>query len=198
MKNNYQFGVTYLLSKNRDNHNGAFSTRTTCSIRTPTYGVSLQDQRHRFVGNWVSRLPVRHQLRRHRRGVGGTGRGINSGGVDVNGDGTTGGDRPTCGVDPRFAPGCTFLAIPNGERVPRNALRSDAVYRLDLRLSRPFRIARFAIDPTLEIFNVFNRENYDPLRYNNSLASARFGAPADPTPLPYLPRQMQVSLRTTF
>ena len=52
--------------------------------------------------------------------------GITTGGIDINGDGAAGGDRPICGIDPRFNPGCAFLGIPNGERVPRNPLRGDA------------------------------------------------------------------------
>ena len=191
---NYQFGVSYLLSKNDDTGsppNKAFAI-------DEDYGVSGLDQRHRIVANWVSRLPLGLSF----GGIltAGSGRPLNptSGGVDVNGDGQAGGDRPICGIDPRFAPGCRALGIADGQRVPRNAFRSDATVKLDFRLSRRFRVANVDVDPSFEVFNVFNRRNYDPLRYNRSLSSAAFGSPGRSDLLPYLPRQMQLGVRMTF
>ena len=198
MRDGYQFGLNYLLSKNEDDHNGAFSYPTNMFDIADEYGVSLQDQRHRFSANWVSHLPLGINFGGVFFAASGQAIGITSGGVDINGDGTSGGDRPTCGRDPRFAPGCAFLGIPNGERVSRNSLRGDSVFRLDLRVSRKIRLGRFDVDPTIEFFNVFNRENYDPTRYNNSLASPVFGGPGRSDALPYLPRQIQLSVRTTF
>ena len=162
------------------------------------YGTSGLDRRHHFVGNWVSRLPWDFMF----GGIVSTGAGrpLNptTGGVDVNGDAQTGGDRPLCGIDPRFLVGCTSLGIASGERVPRNAFLSNSTLKLDLRLSRLFRLRTVTIDPSLEVFNLFNRQNYDPARYNRSLSSATFGAPGRSDLLPYLPRQMQLGLRVTF
>lgn len=198
MDRNYQFGLNYLLSKNEDDHNGAFSQPHNPFNKADEYGVSLQDQRHRLVGNWVAYLPWQV----HFGGVvhvgSGQAVGVTTGGIDILGKGNSSGARPTCGLDSRFNPGCAALGIPAGQRVPRNALRSDPVYRLDLRLARRFSAGRVTVDPSIEIFNVFNRENYDPFRYNGNLASAGFGRPGRSDALPYLPRQAQVAVRVAF
>ena len=163
------------------------------------YSDSLQDQRHRFVANWVAQLPYRFIF----GGIffAGSGRAIavTTGGADLNGDGTSAGDRPTCGRDARFSAACAALGIASGTRVPRNGLRSGPVYRLDLRFSRKFKLGPHSdLEPQVEAFNVFNRENDDPTTYNASLASARFGQPGRSAGLPYLPRQIQLGVRMTF
>jgi outer membrane receptor protein involved in Fe transport len=194
----FQFTVSYLLSKNEDDHNGAFSSPTNMFRLQDEYSRSLLDQRHRFVTNWVATLPYDFSLGAVLFAASGQTRAVNSGGIDVNGDGSTGGDRPLCGIDPRFNPGCSFLGIPNGQRVPRNALVTDPVVRLDLRLSRTFALERFRLEPIFEVFNLLNRRNYDPNVYNGTLSNARFGQPGRSDALPYLPRQMQLAVRMTF
>jgi hypothetical protein len=199
MRHGYQFGLSYLVSRNRDDHNGAFSYPNNMFNIADEYSDSLQDQRHRFVANWVAELPGRLTF----GGIffAGSGRaiGITTGGADLNGDGTSAGDRPTCGRIDTYAAACAALGVPDGQRVPRNALRSDPVYRLDLRLSRKIGIgANWNVEPQFEVFNVLNRRNYDPTTYNASLASPRFGQPGRSAGLPYLPRQMQVGVRMTF
>ena len=83
--------------------------------------------------------------------------------------------------------------------MPRNALRSDPVFRIDLRLSRRFEFGHGVyVDPMIEVFNLFNRQNYDPGTYNANLASARFGFPGRSAGLPYLPRQIQLAARLVF
>jgi hypothetical protein len=198
LSHNYQFGVSYLLSKNEDDHNGAFSLPNSPFNLADEYGRSLQDQRHRLVVNWVSQLPYGINFGGIAHFASGRAIGVSTGGIDINGDGATGGDRPTCGRDPRFNPGCTALGVADGQRVPKNALVSDPVYRADLRVSRLFRVRGITFDPSVEVFNVFNRKNDDPTRYNTNLANARFGEPGRSDQLPYLPRQMQVALRVTF
>lgn len=198
MRQNYQFGLTYLLSRNKDNHNGAFSFPNNMFDVTDEYSDSLQDQRHRFVLNWVAALPYSWTFGGIVFVASGSALPVSTGGVDVNGDGSNMADRPTCGRDPRFNPGCTALGVPAGRRVPRNALRSDTVYRVDLRLSRKFRAARVTVEPMIEVFNVSNRQNGDPLAYNTNLASPRFGFPGRSGDLPYLPRQIQLAARVSF
>ena len=198
MSEGYQFGLSYLLSRNQDDHNGAFSQPHNPFNLADEYADSLQDQRHRFVANWVVRLPWDFNFSGILFAASGRAIGVSSGGIDINGDGVTGGDRPICGQDPRFNPGCSFLGIPNGQRVPKNALRSDPVYRTDLRVARRFTFGRVSFDPSIEVFNVFNRQNNNPGSYNNSLANARFGQPGRSALLPYLPRQAQVAVRMSF
>jgi TonB dependent receptor len=204
---NYQFVATYLLSQNRDDQNGAYSYPNNQFNLADEYGTSLADQRHRFVFNWVGRLPYDFTLSSVLYMAGGRPIAASTGGVDINGDGLAvspqggsflGGDRPICGTDPQFDHGCAVLGIPNGQRVPRNALRSAPVYRFDLRVSRRFHIPRVMVEPMLEVFNLFNRENFDPAAYNNSLASAQFGQPGRSAELPYQPRQIQLAIRAQF
>jgi hypothetical protein len=199
MSHGYQAGISYLWSRNEDDHNGAFSYPNNMFNVADEYSDSLQDQRHRFVANWVARLPGDFTF----GGIffAGSGRAISitTGGADLNGDGTSSGDRPTCGRAATFSAACAMLGTPDGQRVPRNALRSASVYRFDLRLSRPFRLGpNVNIDPQFEVFNLFNRQNYDPTTYNTSLASSRFGQPGRSAGLPYLPRQVQLGVRVTF
>lgn len=70
--------------------------------------------------------------------------------------------------------------------------------RLDLRIARRFTFGRVHVDPTIEVFNVLNRQNNDPGTYNTALSSPRFGAPGRSAELPYLPRQIQLSARLVF
>jgi hypothetical protein len=132
--------------------------------------------------------------------AGGSGRHINptTGGADINGDGVPGGDRPTCGLDARFNPGCTALGVANGTRVSRNSLLTASTVKVDVRISRKIRLKRIEIDPSFEMFNLFNRRNYDPATHNPALSSANFGKPGRSSSLPYLPFQAQLGVRMTF
>jgi hypothetical protein len=199
MRHGFQAGISYLLSRNEDDHNGAFSYPNNMFNIADEYSDSLQDQRHRFVANWVANLPGQFTF----GGIffAGSGRaiGVTTGGADLNGDGTSAGDRPTCGLIATYSAACATLGIPTGQRIPRNALRSGSVYRTDLRLSRKFRLSTHTVvEPQLEVFNLFNRQNYDPTTYNANLASPRFGRPGRSAGLPYLPRQVQLGVRMTF
>ena len=194
MANGYQFGATYLLSKNQDtaaNPNNPFDIDA-------DFGRSSQDQRHRVTANWVVRLPYAFNFNGIFYAASGQAIGISTGGVDINGDVSSGGDRPTCGRDPRFAPGCAALGLSAGQIIPRNPLRSDPVFRFDVRLSRTFALGAVRAEPLFEVFNLFNRENYDPGAYQTSLANARFGQPGRSSSLPYQPRQIQLGARITF
>lgn len=194
MSKGNQFGATYLLSKNND------TAGTPFNMFDPLveYGRSAQDQRHRLTANWVTTLPFDFHLNGIAYAASGQAIGTSTGGVDLNGDASTGGDRPTCGLDPRFVPGCTALGVPNGQRVPRNALRGDTVVRVDLRLSRALRLSRVSVEPLIEVFNLFNRNNHDPGAFQASLANARFGQPGRSSNLPYQPRQLQLGARLIF
>ncbi len=101
-------------------------------------------------------------------------------------------------MDPRFNPGCSALGLSSGTVVPRNPLRSDTVARFDVRVSRTIALDTVRIEPLFEVFNLFNRENYDPGTYQTSLANVRFGQPGRSSALPFQPRQIQVGARVTF
>jgi hypothetical protein len=194
MANGFQFGATYLLSKNED----TASTPNNPFDIDADYGRSSQDQRHRFTANWVVRLPYAFNFNGIFYAASGQAIGATTGGIDINGDVSTGGDRPTCGLDPRFNPGCTVLGLATGQIVPRNPLRSEPVARFDVRVSRTFPLRNVRIEPLFEVFNLFNRQNNDPGAYQTSLANARFGQAGRSSSLPYLPRQIQLGARLTF
>ena len=194
MSKGYQFGLTYLLSKNEDTSGTPYNPFDV----EADYGRSSQDQRHRFTANWVVRLPWAFNLNGIFYAASGQAVTATTGGVDLNGDAATAGDRPTCGLDPRFNPGCTALGLAAGERVPRNPLRSDTVARVDVRVSRTFTVKTVRLEPLFEVFNLFNRENYDPGAYQTSLANVNFGRPGRSSGLPYQSRQMQLGARLTF
>ena len=52
--------------------------------------------------------------------------------------------------------------------------------------------------PTLEVFNLFNRNNHDPLTLNRVLSNPNFGKPGRSSSLPYLPRQIQLGAKFSF
>jgi hypothetical protein len=194
MANNYQFGISYLLSKNMD----TATTPSNTFDLAKEYGRSALDQRHRLVGNWLARLPYQVDLSGIVYIASGRALGTTTGGIDINGDGLTAGDRPTCVLDTRFNAACALLGVPSGQQIPRNPLTSAAVARVDLRLSRRVKASRVVIDPGLEVFNLFDRRNYDPTTYNLALTSTRLGQPGPSSNLPYLPRQVQLGVRLTF
>lgn len=194
MAHRYQFGLSYLLSKNKD----TATTPSNTFDLSKEYGRSALDLRNRLVGNWLVRLPYALDLSGIAYISSGRALGTTTGGIDINGDGLTGGDRPTCGLDPRFANACTVLGVPALQQIPRNPLTSGSIARFDLRLSRKLKTARINLDPSVEVFNLFNRQNYDPTTYNIALTSARFGQPGPSASLPYLPRQIQLGLRLGF
>lgn len=193
MSQSYQFGVSYLWSKNMDtgSPNNVFNT-------AEDYGRAATDQPHRLVANVVSRVPGGFNVAGVLHTASGLARGASTGGIDINGDGTAGGDRPTCGLDPRFSQACTFLGVAAGERIPRNPWRSDAIFRVDFRLSRPLVVRGVRVDPSLEVFNLLNRENDDPVAYNTNLVSSQFGNPGRSSALPYQARQAQLAFRVEF
>ena len=203
-RNNYQFGLTYLLSVNEDDlgQNGAQSFPSNQFNLADEYGRSVFDQRHRFTANWVVKFPYDITFSGLAFAASGQAQPATVGGKDIFGIAPVGqnaGARPTCGRDPQFNIGCQLLGIPNGERVPVNPLRSEPVFRVDVRAAKSFRFgAGMEVIPTLEVFNLFNRNNHDPLTLNRVLSNPNFGKPGRSSSLPYLPRQIQLGAKFSF
>jgi hypothetical protein len=199
--NRYSFGFTYLLSKNEDDFNDVFDQPSNPFDLEDEYSTSRNDQLHRVTANWVWSMPYDFTF----SGLIYTASGVarpSSASVDLYGSAPEGRglqSRPICGLDPRFDTACSILGIPDGTRVPRNPFRSDAVFRIDIRFGwRGFITDQIFIEPSIEIFNLFNRENYDPSRYNTNLASGAFGQPGRSSNIPYLPRQIQLGIKFQF
>ena len=80
---------------------------------------------------------------------------------------------------------------------PRNDLVGDPLHRVDMRLQKRFRIGgRVTIDGMVEVFNVFNHENYGS--YTTSQSNAAFGQPAFIPNVAYQPRIVQLGFRFAF
>jgi hypothetical protein len=197
----YSFGFTYLLSKNEDDFNDVFDQPSNHFDLEDEYGTSRTDQRHRVTANWVWSMP--YNLTFSGLIYTASGRVLPaSASVDLYGSAPEGRglqSRPICGLDPRFDAACSFLGVPDGERVPRNPWRSESVFRVDVRISwRGFITDQMFIEPSLEVFNLFNRQNNDPSRYNGNLVSVGFGQPGRSSNIPYLPRQIQLGIKFQF
>lgn len=209
----YQFGLSYTFSKYMSNNDASLGeTGTDGSSQRPQsffnyeaeWSRSQFDVPHRFVVNYLWELPG------PKEGVIGSVIGgwqlsgvtaYQSGrpftiwiGVDSNGDGTTGSDRPnrngSCGVtwdsDHRnftnnncyFAPlGTNGLPLQNGlgdGNAPRNGERSKGYWNTDMSLMKRFRLwGHRQVMVRADAFNVFNQDEYGIPTSN--MNSASFG-----------------------
>jgi hypothetical protein len=85
----------------------------------------------------------------------------------------------------------------NGTLAPRNALVGSPIHRVDLRLTKRQRIVgRMTIDGMLEVFNVFNHENYGS--YTTLESNAAYGRPSFNANVAYQPRIVQLGFRFAF
>jgi len=86
---------------------------------------------------------------------------------------------------------------PDGSIVPRNSLVGKPIHKVDLRLQQRLPLARrVAVDGIVEVFNLFNHENYGA--YVTNASNANFGQPAASTNVQYFPRILQFGVRATF
>jgi hypothetical protein len=116
----------------------------------------------------------------------------------------TGGASPTITVPAAVAERFNGPAvITSGTVIPRNALEGLPLHKVDLRLTKDFRI-HGSLKASLigEVFNLFNHANYGS--YNTSLSptnaatTALFGSPAQNTNNAYVPRTGQLAFRVAF
>ena len=100
------------------------------------------------------------------------------------------------GVDVRSI-GNTGRLRADGSLVPRLGFDRSDIHRVDMRLQRKFRFTnRVAIDGIFEMFNVFNRANFNAWTLNER--NANFGKPEQDTNVAYAPRMLQLGFRATF
>ena len=144
------------------------------------YGLATTDQRHRAVFN----------------GIWEAGYGFQVSGLYFYGSGqrfaTTygGGDRPRLRT-------AADAQGPAGSIVPRNDFVGSPLHRVDVRLQRRFGLGgRRSADGMVEVFNLFNHENYGS--YTTVETNASYGKPAQNTGLAYQPRMMQLGFRIAF
>jgi TonB dependent receptor len=144
------------------------------------YGLSTTDQRHRAVFNAIWEAGYGFQLS----------------GLYFYGSGQRfastygGGDRPRLRVTGN-AQG------PAGSVVERNSFVGEPLHRVDVRLQRRLSLGGHrSADASLEIFNIFNHENFGS--YTTVETNASYGLPTQNTGLAYQPRMMQVGFRISF
>jgi hypothetical protein len=208
MSDNYQFLVSYTLSKAEDNSTdfqSAFVPQDNGAGRDPAdlnglpvgfdpnaeKGPSLQDQRHRFVVSGLYLFPWDIQASFILTAASGRPYNIRSG-ADTNNDGNGGADAPD---RPWTTPGDLST------RIGRNAGEMPTQSTLDLRVTKRFRFGeQAAFDAMFEVFNLFNRTNYTGI-------NEVFGIGAYPgSPVPTFgqhtqagpPRQIQLAVRLSF
>jgi len=86
--------------------------------------------------------------------------------------------------------------VGTGEVIPRNALKGFALHKVDLRLSKAFRIGGVQFTGLAEVFNLFNRDNFG--NYVGEIDSDRFGQVAGTAGNAYVPRSGQLGFRVDF
>jgi hypothetical protein len=180
LSNRWQASATYTLSVLRD----ATGTATLPANVVPDLGgeytPAVGDQRHRAVFNGIWQLPLNLQMSGLYFFGSGQRFSTNYGGDLRNTGGTSGG-----------------RLRPDGTIVPRNNFVGLPIHRVDIRLERRFAISgRSRVDGILEVFNLFNHENFGS--YVTAESNRNYGLPVQNTNVAYQPRLMQLGFRFAF
>ena len=86
---------------------------------------------------------------------------------------------------------------PDNTVVPRNSFVGESVHRVDMRIQRRFGLGgRAAIDGMIEVFNLFNHENYGS--YTTAESNRGMDSRSQPEIVAYQPRMVQLGFRLTF
>ena len=192
----YQLQAHYTWSEDRDTDSNERSA-TSVTVTNPDdirfdWGLSERDVEHRFLLSGVVLLPWDIKL---------------SGIVELRSG------RPYTPTD-AFLEGddhCPFtlgfnctdiLAVIDGQLVERNSARNESVSRVDLRLSKVFKVGNWTIDVFGEAFNLFDENSFDvafgerqPTLDDGITPNPEFGIPDD---LVTDQRQFQIGARISF
>ncbi|OFW16844.1 MAG: hypothetical protein A3F70_03230 [Acidobacteria bacterium RIFCSPLOWO2_12_FULL_67_14] len=190
MSSNWQASATYTISAFRDGTpepwSGVMGT-IPFAVADPLgeqYGLAASDQRHRAVFNGIWQLPYGLQLSGLYFFGSGQRFATTYGGDALNTGTTTGSTRAR-------------PASAGGGVTPRNNLVGDPLQRVDLRLMKRTRlVGRATIDGMIEVFNIFNHENFGS--YTTAESNRNYGRPTYNPNVAYQPRMMQVGLRFAF
>jgi hypothetical protein len=185
LSNRWQASVTYTLGwlYDRDARPLSGLNEYTGSVPVDLGGersLAATDQRHRAVFN----------------GIFDVGHGFQVSGIYFYGSGQR--DQIVCGCDAR---GLQISSIDrlrlNGTIIPRNSFVSDPIHRVELRLLQRIPLGgRANLAGSLEVFNLFNRDNFGS--YDLTETSGTFLQPQPSTNLSYAPRTVQLGFRLTF
>jgi len=159
------------------------------------YGLAVTDQRHRAVFN----------------GIWDVGRGFQLSGLYFFGSGQRqetgcGGDRRDqqgasppgrlCAAGFNVPGGIPAPGVPGTVIVPRNNFVQDPIHRVDVRLQQRIPLGPVSFDGMLEVFNLFDRANYQS--YTLDMSNQRFGQPEPHTSISYAPRTVILGFRAQF
>jgi hypothetical protein len=187
MSNRWQASGTYTLGAYRDQDAQPLSGLVEVPFPVTAdlggqYTFAENDQRHRAVIN----------------GIWDAGFGFQLSGLYFYGSGVRfftnyGGDLRNTGganrIDGRLRP--------DGTIVPRNNFVGESLHRVDLRVQRRFAFGgRARIDGMIEVFNLFNYENYGS--YVTAESNRNYGLPVANANVVYQPRMVQFGFRATF
>ena len=187
MSSRWQASATYTLAGYKDRDAQPLSGLQEVSFPvTPDlggeYSYAENDQRHRAVFNGIWEVGYGFQLS----------------GLYFYGSGARfftnyGGDLRNTGganrIDGRLRP--------DGTIVPRNDFVGRPLHRVDMRLQRRFAFGgRIRLDGILEVFNLFNHENYGS--YVTAESNRNYGRPTQNANVVYQPRMFQLGFRATF
>ena len=209
MSNNWQASLGYSLSAGWDYQYPPVRTAAGCRypLTNPSPGVFTcdtpialhpvleyerfrsADQMHRLTFNGIWQLPYGFQA----SGLyffGDNGKITPLSGVDVLGIGGVGG--PVTPTSP--TPGRLRA---NGTLIERNSFNRSDIHRVDMRLLKRFALSpRVAVEGTVEVFNLFNHENYNS--FVTTEVARNFGAPSFDSNIAFQPRTMQFGVRVVF
>jgi hypothetical protein len=180
LSNRWQASGNYLLSVARDGTPPPIDEFPVAEDLYNPYTYSVGDQRHRAVFNGIWQV----------------GYGFQVSGLYFFGSGeryatTWGGDLRGVGA------GGTSRLRPTGSIVARNNFVGQPIHRVDLRMQQRFKLGgRRSFDALVEVFNLFNHENYGA--YTTAESQANYGQPAPNENVAYTPRAFQLGFRFGF
>ena len=192
----YQTGVAYTLAKLKDSANGPFNYPNNQFDLADEWAQSVDDQRHTLNFNGSIELPWGFQTSLFYHLGSGAAFGVSS---PTNPFAYTGGSRTFLSstkvyvspdlIKPSVAPGYSVVL--------RNALRGQAIHRVDWRVSKAFTLKEhWRATLIFEAFNLLNQQNYGS--YNGNVGLATYGRPVQNTNLAYAARMLQFAGRFDF
>jgi hypothetical protein len=144
-------------------------------------------------GDWYLTGDQRHRATFN--GIWDAGYGFQLSGLYIFGD--EGWDTPQAGVDVRALGGSGGRLRADGTLIERNAFDRKSMHRMDVRVQRRFAFgSRVSFDGFAEVFNLFNRANYESYQMNER--NALFGRPNPHSNIAYAPRVLQLGFRAAF
>jgi hypothetical protein len=144
-------------------------------------------------GDWYRTGDQRHRATFN--AIWDAGYGFQLSGLYIFGD--EGWETPQAGVDVRQLGTAGGRLRANGTLIERNSFNRKSMHRMDVRVQRRFRFGtRVSFDGFAEVFNLFDRANYES--YNVVETNARFTQPNPHANIAYAPRVLQLGFRAGF